>query len=388
MSDQASALRRLVLEAERAAEPTSPARGARPATPTVANASTRPLVPPIALANRTVPGKPPVSAGAAFAVASARSTAAASPVAMVRAAPGCRASVIAVSSGKGGVGKSTVAVNLAARFAEAGKRVLLVDADLGLANLDVLCGVEVPFNLAHVVARRKSLRDVIVRVSLPGERPSFGFDLLGGASGLMRMADLDESGRRVLLDGLVDLERHVDVVLIDTGAGISRNVLAFCRAADHVLVVTTPEPTALTDAYALIKLLCGRGAAAGELVSPQRLASRWGEWADESLRPDTQKISLLVNQVTGLHEAAAVFQRLSRVCRQFLQLQVLDAGYVLHDDAVGRSVRRRIPLVLGQPHAPASRCLMQLATRLESGVVPAARGGFFGRLLGRWRGRT
>jgi flagellar biosynthesis protein FlhG len=138
-----------------------------------------------------------------------------------------RASVIAVTSGKGGVGKSNIAVNLAIKLASAGKDVVLLDADLGLANADVLCNVDLPFNLSHVIARKKELKDVLVDV--PG-----GFRLIGGASGLARMADLTDVDRQRLVLALGELERQADVILIDTGAGISPNVLSFTRCADHV----------------------------------------------------------------------------------------------------------------------------------------------------------
>src|SRR4051812_35510527 len=162
-----------------------------------------------------------------------------------------RASVIAVTSGKGGVGKSNVAVNLAIQFAAAGKKVVLLDADLGLANADVLCNLDLPANLSHVIARKKELREVMIPA--PG-----GFRLIGGASGLARMADLSDADRQRLVLALGELEQAVDIILIDTGAGISPNVLTFTRAADHVLVVTTPEPTAMTDAYAVIKVITRR----------------------------------------------------------------------------------------------------------------------------------
>src|SRR5277367_5009640 len=127
-----------------------------------------------------------------------------------------RASVIAITSGKGGVGKSNIAVNLAIALAAAGKGVVLLDADLGLANADVLCNIDLPCNLSHVIARKKELKDVLVRA--PG-----GFALIGGASGLARMADLTDDDRQRLIDSLGELEDNADVILIDTGAGISPN---------------------------------------------------------------------------------------------------------------------------------------------------------------------
>src|SRR4051812_31168341 len=159
-----------------------------------------------------------------------------------------RATVIAVTSGKGGVGKSNISVNLAIQLAAAGKRVVLLDADLGLANADVLCNIDLPCNLSHVIARKKELNEVMVKG--PG-----GFHLIGGASGFARMEDLTDFDRQRLVDALGQLEQQTDIILTAPGAGISPTVLSFTRAADHVLFITTPEPTAITDAYAVVKVI-------------------------------------------------------------------------------------------------------------------------------------
>jgi flagellar biosynthesis protein FlhG len=275
-----------------------------------------------------------------------------------------RASVIAITSGKGGVGKSNVAVNLAIKLASAGKQVVLLDADLGLANADVLCNVDLPHNLSSVIARKKELHEVMVKV--PG-----GFSLIGGASGLARMADLTDADRGRIVRAMGELEERADIILIDTGAGISPNVLSFTRAADHVLVVTTPEPTAITDAYAVVKVL-HRDAAGGQL----------GAMAE----PVERRVSLLVNQVRSPAEARIVHDRIAKVARQFLGVSVYDAGHVMADEAVQNAVRARQPFVLASPRSAASHCISQLAMRLEQGVVAAAaRGGdgFFNR-MSRW----
>jgi flagellar biosynthesis protein FlhG len=263
-----------------------------------------------------------------------------------------RASVIAVTSGKGGVGKSNVAVNLAIQFASAGRNVVLLDADLGLANADVLCNVDLPFNLSHVIARKKELADVLVKT--PG-----GFRLIGGASGLARMADLSDFDRQRLVSALGELETQADIILIDTGAGISPNVLSFTRAADHALVVTTPEPTAITDAYAVVKVISRDGG--------------------------DRRLSLLVNQAKSQVEARVVYDRISKVARQFLNVQVYDAGHIPSDESVPLAVRRRTPFVLGAPRCAASQGIAQLAMRLEQGVgarLDVSGGGFFNRMMG------
>ena len=262
-----------------------------------------------------------------------------------------RANVIAVTSGKGGVGKSNIAVNLAVTFASAGKDVVLLDADLGLANADVLCNLDLPFNLSHVISRKKEISEVLYKA--PG-----GFRLLGGASGLARMADLSEAERQRVIESLCELENTVDIILIDTGAGISPNVLSFTRAADDVLVVTTPEPTALTDAYAMVKVI--------------------------SKDNQPRRVSLLVNQARTPAEAHLVYERISSVARKFLNLIVLDAGFVLSDAEVPTAVRRRTPFVIGSPRCNASIGISQLAMRLAQGVsIPIDSGGFFSRVT-RW----
>ena len=258
-----------------------------------------------------------------------------------------RASVIAITSGKGGVGKSNIAVNLSIKLASAGKNVVLLDADLGLANADVLCSIDLPYNLSHVIARKKELHEVMV--TAPG-----GFKLIGGASGLARMADLTDFDRRRIVEALAALEHSADTIIIDTGAGISPNVLSFTRTADHVLVVTTPEPTAITDAYAVIKVISKDGL--------------------------DRRISLLVNQVRNATEARQVHERVAKVAKNFLGVNVLEAGHMVADDHVRRAVLQRMPFLLCSPKCGASFCITQLAMRFEQGISPAADGGFFNRM--------
>lgn len=262
-----------------------------------------------------------------------------------------RARVYAITSGKGGVGKSNIAVNLAIKLASEGQKVALLDADLGLANADVLCNVDLKWNLSHLIARKRKLDEVMIQT--PG-----GFWLVGGASGLAKMADLTDFDRQCIIDSLAELEEQFDVLIIDTGAGINANVLCFTRAADHVLIVTTPEPTAITDAYAVAKVMIRDG--------------------------QERMMSLLVNQVRSAAEGRAVYERISRVARQFLGIGLYDAGYVFADENVPMAVRRRTPFVLSAPRSLASACVSQLASRLQqNSPVRTQPGGFFHR-MSRW----
>lgn len=263
------------------------------------------------------------------------------------------ARAIAVSSGKGGVGKTNLAVNLAVSFAERGQRVVLLDADLGLANADVLCGIAPRATLEDVVTGDRTLDEVMVHA--PG-----GFRLVPGASGVSRLADMGQLQRRSVLEQLMALERTADVIVVDTGAGIGANSMAFAAAAHTIVVATTPEPTSIADAYGAIKTLVARGVRDG--------------------------LHLVVNMALSEEEGRAVHARMDRVARAFLSVRIEYAGCVPHDPAVPMAVRRREPVTVGAPSAPSSRAIRQLARVLAGEGVPggvdAQRQGFLSRLVG------
>jgi len=268
---------------------------------------------------------------------------------LMRASRGTQ--TIAVTSGKGGVGKSNVALNLSIILSATGSRVALVDADLGLANLDVLADVTVRSNLSHVIGGSRRLEETII------DLPS-GVQFVPGASGLTRLANLSEFQRAQLLRELSALEADNDIIVVDCSAGIGPDVLSFASGADHAMVVTTPEPTAITDGYAVIKALTQRGY--------------------------DGHLSLLVNMVTGRQEARATHQRIATVARQFLGSRVFDAGYILTDPKVREAVKKREPFILAHPRCGASRCLAALAAKLRSGAAFAGRKEGFFRRVASW----
>jgi flagellar biosynthesis protein FlhG len=267
-----------------------------------------------------------------------------------RPAASTRAHVIAIASGKGGVGKTNVAVNLSIALARRGLRVVLVDADLGTANVDVVMNVHAAYDLSHVLRRQRTLDEVIVRAES-------GLRLVVGASGLPAAADLSPFDRQELIEQLAPLESQSDFLILDCGAGISQNVLAFAQAADDLLVVTTPEPTALTDAYALVKVL-------------SRTAS-------------CPRLGLVVNQVQSAREGLLISQRVSTVASRFLGADLLPAGQILRDHHVGLAVRQRIPFVVKFPHCSAAQGISALAERVATPALRAVGGnGFFSRVFG------
>ncbi len=264
--------------------------------------------------------------------------------------------VIAVASGKGGVGKTNLAANVAVALARQGLRVCVVDADLGLANLDVVFGLAPRMSLLHVIRGERRLAEVIV------DGPA-GVRIVPAASGVEELTALGAADRIRLLDEVDGLDVGLDVLLIDTAAGISGNVLYFTAAAAEALVIITPEPTSLTDAYGLIKVL----------------ATRYGR----------REFLVAVNMAAGAADAETAFGRLARVTERFLGVRLEYQGYVPLDDALPRAVRAQTPVVLAAPSAPASLALVQLARRLGGRPGTGPNGGlqfFFRRLLEEGRG--
>jgi len=238
---------------------------------------------------------------------------------------------ISVTSGKGGVGKTNIAANLAYLLSRMNQKTMILDADAGLANIDVILGINSPYNLYHVLRGEKALADTLV------EGPG-GIKILPSASGIPEMADLSRGQKLTLIDELNALNVSLDFLFIDTGAGISSNVMYFNMAAREMIVVTSPEPTALTDAYALIKVLY------------QRHAKR--------------RFRLIVNMVSSQAEAKEVYDRLSRATDHFLNLTIEYLGYVLLDEKVTEAVKQQRAVAEIYPNSPATRCLAKIAERI------------------------
>ncbi len=241
---------------------------------------------------------------------------------------------IAVSSGKGGVGKTNIAINLALSYAQLGKKVVVMDADLGLANVNVMLGIIPKYNLYHVIRKQKRMRDII-------QDTSYGIQIVAGASGFSKIANLSEEERNSFVDELQDLFA-ADILIIDTGAGVSNNVLSFIAAADDVIIVTTPEPTAITDAYGIIKII------ATEI-----------ENLDLGLK-------LVVNRVKSVTEAKKVAERVINIAGQFLNLRVDYLGFVYDDELVHNAVVKQKPFLVLDSKGKASMCIRHLMGRLEN----------------------
>lgn len=265
------------------------------------------------------------------------------------------ARVITVTSGKGGVGKTSFTVNLALALAQLDQRVLLIDADLGMANVDVMLGCTAQYNILHLLEERYSLSDVIA------EGPC-GIKFMTGGSGIYQLANLSPIQLHRIISQITQFDHWANIILIDTGAGISQNVLNFVMAADEVIIITTPEPTAITDAYAMMKAYVGR----------------------EGLAP----IKLIVNRILSPAEGQSVIEKLNKVATRFLGLPINELGVIYEDSNVVKAVKSQIPLVLSYPESISTRCIKQIASRLIYGEnnIPRPRGirGFFDKFLRLW----
>ncbi len=288
------------------------------------------------------------SAEAAPAGVNSEAAGAAAPAAAPPAPPKAprRVWTIAIASGKGGVGKTNVAVNLAIALAEGGLTTTLLDGDLGLANADLLLGLRAGPHLGDVLSGDRTIDQICVRVA-----PRL--TLVPGGSGIARMADLDDRKRHVLRQVVERLEQRSQVLLLDCGAGIGSGVLTMIAGADHCYVVTTSEPTSIADAYALIKCAVGSALAAGQ---------------------PKPSLSLLVNQVNDREEGRRVHARIAAVCDRFLGYSLPLAGIIEHDERVRIAVRERRPFLVSSPKSPATRSVRNLSGFLIQqlgGAAPA-----------------
>lgn len=259
--------------------------------------------------------------------------------------------VIVITSGKGGVGKTTFSVNFSILLSKFGKKVLLMDGDLGLANVNVILGIVPEHNIYEVFKGKKRIKDII-------SSTHYGIDFIAGANGISQLANLTDEQREMFLKDMESLEGY-DFLIIDTGAGVGQNVLGFVKSADEVFIITTPEPTAITDAYGMIKSIV--------------------------VNKTEKKINLIVNQVETAIEAKRIADRLIEISAQFLKAEVENLGFIYKEDLVQKSIRNQRPFVISYPNSKSSGCILHITKRIlnvkDDEVSGVGIGGFFNKFF-------
>lgn len=246
--------------------------------------------------------------------------------------------VIAVTSGKGGVGKTTVSVNLSMAFAARGKRVMLLDADMGMANVDVTLGLHPTYNLSHVISGERTLEEIIVQGPM-------GVSIIPASSGTQQMSELSDLEHAGLIRAFSEISQSVDTLIIDTAAGISSGVVSYCKAAQEVLVVVCDEPASITDAYATIKLL--------------------------SREYGIQRFQVLANMVNSVQEGRELYEKLYRVSDRFLDVTLSFMGVLPYDDYLKKAIQKQKAVVEAFPRSRAAIAFKNLAQKADKWPMPS-----------------
>ncbi|MCK5129289.1 MAG: MinD/ParA family protein [Clostridiales bacterium] len=229
--------------------------------------------------------------------------------------------VITVTSGKGGVGKTSVALNMAIELSRRGRRVLLIDADFGFSNIDVMLGVSTKYNLMHVLSGKKEVCDII-------ENGVYGVQYISGGSGIYDLVKTDTFQINRLLNGFRTLDEIADIIIFDTSSGVSENILRMIHASNETILVTTPEPTSITDAYSLTKIAC-----------------------EQKGKP---VIKLVMNKASSKKEADAAMDGFLKIAEKYIDIEIEKLGYILRDDNMAKAVKMQQPLLVSFPKSNAA----------------------------------
>lgn len=245
---------------------------------------------------------------------------------------GLTARIITVTSGKGGVGKTSLTVNIAASIARQGKKVLVIDADLGLSNVEIMLGVTPSYTIKDLIKNNKDIDDILIK-------GPFNIDFISGGNGFLELTELSDVEREEILVKLKKIDELYDIILIDTGAGISKNVITFLTVADEILVITTSEPTALTDAYSIIKIV--------------------------KEKKENPNISIIVNRVKDTIEYKEASSILLNTAKRFLGLNLTSLGFILEDKVVKDAVFKKTPFVIYYPDSKAALCIKYILGKIS-----------------------